>query len=68
MSECQVKDVKSSQVRCQGCKFQCQEVSMSQVSEKNKKILFLYKEFKDNIKLRRKFKVLNKIVIYATTF
>lgn len=34
---------------------------------KNKKILFLYKEFKDNIKLRREFKMLNNIVIYATT-
>jgi len=38
------------------------------VKEKNKKFFFLYKEFKDNIKLRRKFKMLNKLVIYGTTF
>lgn len=38
------------------------------VKEKNKKFFFLYKEFKDNIKLRRKFKMLNKLFIYGTTF
>ena len=34
---------------------------------KKKNFFFLYTEFKDNIKLRREFKMLNKLVIYATT-